>query len=323
MAQPGSEVDPIGQNTAVPDPSSLEQLMVQMAAMMDQIAALKAEILQLRGIDEDDLEYIPPAAAVRQLFAEARATVPESFSMTPQRGRAAAANAAPTSEGLRHYPADGRDQRQACEQADWYGWGGPGVSRTQQGWIDYGVGVVPPPQSPPGFADPLANPLLDPWKRSAHIDEKHADEANWAAQGWIDRSKKTQHPGAKRPRLDPSVALQSFIQHSKSLAPLGDYSQGCSHTSPRRMKPKPPECPPPDHRMVRSLRLDVSQPVAASIGATAFAEVNTRGKVFDHDDVPPHTSNRKLGCYILVALGSIRISRPAAGDCLSESDVDN
>ena len=122
---------------------------------------------------------------------------------------------------------------------------------------------------------------------------------------------------------DPSAALQSFIEHSKSWFPLVDYSQGCPHNSPRRRKPKPPDCPPPDHLMARSLRLDVSQPAAASIVATAFAEVNTRGKVSDHDDVPPHTSNCMLGCYMLAALGSIRTSPPAAGDCLCESDVDN
>ena len=69
---------------------------------------------------------------------------------------------------------------------------------------------------------------------------------------------------------DPSAALQSLIQHSKSWAPLVDYSPGCSHTSPRRRKPKPPDCPPPDHLMARSLRLDVSQPAAASIVATAL-----------------------------------------------------
>ena len=69
---------------------------------------------------------------------------------------------------------------------------------------------------------------------------------------------------------DPSAALQSLIEHSKSWVPLVDYSQGCSHTSPRRRKPKPPDCPPPDHLMARSLRLDVSQPAAASIVATAL-----------------------------------------------------
>ena len=122
---------------------------------------------------------------------------------------------------------------------------------------------------------------------------------------------------------DPSAALQSLIEHSKSWFPLVDYSQGCPHTSPRRRKPKPPDCPPPDHLMARSLRLDVLQPAATSINATAFAEVNTRGKVSDHDDVPPHTSNCKLGFYMLAALGSIRTSPPAAGDRLSESDVDN
>ena len=68
---------------------------------------------------------------------------------------------------------------------------------------------------------------------------------------------------------DPSAALQSLIEHSKSWVPLVDYSQGCSHTSPRRRKPKPPDCPPPDHLMARSLRPDVSQPAAASIVATA------------------------------------------------------
>ena len=150
--------------------------MAQMAAMANQMAALQAEILQLRGIhkakDEDDLEYTPPADAVRKLFADA-AAVPESFSMTPQRGQAAA--------------------EQAGERADRHGApAGPETSWTQRGWVDYGVGVAPPPQRPPGVADPLANPLLDPWKRSAQTGEKHAEEAMWASRGWIDRSKAIQ-----------------------------------------------------------------------------------------------------------------------------------
>ena len=69
---------------------------------------------------------------------------------------------------------------------------------------------------------------------------------------------------------DPSATLHSFIEHSKSWVPLVDFSPGFSHTSPRRRKPKPPDCPPPDHLMARSLRLDVSQPAAASIVATAL-----------------------------------------------------
>ena len=71
-------------------------------------------------------------------------------------------------------------------------WGGPGASWAQHGWIDFDGGVAAPPQVPPGIADPLANPLLDPWSRWAQIGEKHADEAEWAARGWIDRSKTTQ-----------------------------------------------------------------------------------------------------------------------------------
>ena len=122
---------------------------------------------------------------------------------------------------------------------------------------------------------------------------------------------------------DPSFALQSFIEHSKSWVPLVDYSPDCSHSFSRRKTRNPPDCPPPDHMMALSLKLDFSKPSAAPIVATAFAEVNTRGKVSDHDDVPPHTSNCKLGFYMLAALGSIRTSPPAAGDCLSESDVDN
>ena len=122
---------------------------------------------------------------------------------------------------------------------------------------------------------------------------------------------------------DPSFALQSLIEHSKSWVPLVDYSPGCSHSFSRRKKPKPPDFPPPDHMMALPLRLDFSKPSAAPTVATAFAEVNTRGKVSDHDDVPPHTPNRKLGCYMLASLGSTSSAPPAAGDCLSESDVDN
>ena len=130
----------VGEDIAVPEPPSPEQLMAQMAAMANQMAALQAEILQLRGIhkakDEDDLEYTPPADAVRKLFADAGpATVPESFSMTPQRGQAAAANAAPMSEDLHYPPADGRGQKQWGSQAAWNeasaSWGGPGASWTQ------------------------------------------------------------------------------------------------------------------------------------------------------------------------------------------------
>ena len=174
MAQLGSDVNPAGENTAVPEPPSPEQLMAQMAALMEKVAAMQLEIdmqkLQLRGIgkakDEDSLEYTPPAIAVQRLFASeaaaaddaSPAAIPASFFLTPQRGQAAAA----------------------------------ATSWTQQGWVDYGVGVAPPLQHPPGFVDPLANPLLDPWNKSAQIVEKHADEAEWAARGWIDRSKTTQ-----------------------------------------------------------------------------------------------------------------------------------
>ena len=122
---------------------------------------------------------------------------------------------------------------------------------------------------------------------------------------------------------DPSFALQSLIEHSKSWVPLVDYSPGRSHSFSRRKKPKPPDFPPPDHMMALPLRLDFSKPSAAPTVATAFAEVNTRGKVSDHDDAPPHTPNRKLGCYMLASLGSTSSAPPAAGDCLSESDVDN
>ena len=100
------------------------------------------------------------------------------------------------SKDLHYPPADGRGQNQWGSQAAWNeasaSWGGPGASWTQQGWVDYGGGIAPPLQNPPGFADPLANPLLDPWNKSAQIGEKHADEAEWAARGWIDRSKTTQ-----------------------------------------------------------------------------------------------------------------------------------
>ena len=126
MAHPGSEVvgsevEQIGQNTAVEQPSP-EQLMAQMAALVEKMAAMQAEIdmqrVQLRGIgkakDEDSLEYTPPAAAVRRLFASEAAAaadagpaaVPESFPMTPQRGQAAAANAAPMFEDLSFLPWD-------------------------------------------------------------------------------------------------------------------------------------------------------------------------------------------------------------------------
>ena len=80
-------------------------------------------------------------------------------------------------------------------------WGGPGASWAQQGWIDFGGGVAPPPQNPPGIADPLANPLLDPWSKWAQAGEKSGDEAKWAEHGWIDRSKATQ---AREPWCTPT-----------------------------------------------------------------------------------------------------------------------
>ena len=47
----------VGENTAVPEPPSPEQMMAQMAALVDQVAAMQMEILQLRGTskakDED------------------------------------------------------------------------------------------------------------------------------------------------------------------------------------------------------------------------------------------------------------------------------
>ena len=49
----------VGENTAVPEPPSPEQMMAQMAALVDQVAAMQVEILQLRGTnkakDEDSL----------------------------------------------------------------------------------------------------------------------------------------------------------------------------------------------------------------------------------------------------------------------------
>ena len=65
----------------MPEPPSPEQLMAQMAAMVEKMAAMQVEIdmqkLQMRGIgkmrDEDSLEYTPPATAVRLLFEPATA----------------------------------------------------------------------------------------------------------------------------------------------------------------------------------------------------------------------------------------------------------
>ena len=45
MVQPGSEVDPVGENTAVPEPPSPEQLMAQMAALVEKMAALQPPIV--------------------------------------------------------------------------------------------------------------------------------------------------------------------------------------------------------------------------------------------------------------------------------------
>ena len=104
----------VGEDIAVPEPPSPEQLMAQMAAMANQMAALQAEILQLRGIDkakdEDDLEYTPPAAAVQRLFASgpaaaggaSPAAMPASFLLTPQRRR---------SQSRRRKLSRGRDSR--------------------------------------------------------------------------------------------------------------------------------------------------------------------------------------------------------------------
>ena len=113
MAQSGSEMK-VGEDIAVPEPPSPEQLMAQMTAMANQMAALQAEILQLRGInkakDEDDLEYTPPAAAVQRLFGSGPAAagganpaaVPASFLLTPHRRR---------SQSRRRSSSRGRDRR--------------------------------------------------------------------------------------------------------------------------------------------------------------------------------------------------------------------
>ena len=54
MAQFGSETNPAGENTAVLEPPSPEQLMAQMAALVKKVAAMQVEIdmqkLQMRGI---------------------------------------------------------------------------------------------------------------------------------------------------------------------------------------------------------------------------------------------------------------------------------
>ena len=251
MAQFGSETNPAGENTAVPEPPSPEQLMAQMAALVEKMAAMQLELdaqkLKMRGIgkaqDEDGLEYTPPAAAVQRLFASEPAAMPASFLLTPQRrrsqsrrrsssrgrdrrtrrspsskdsrarGQAAAAPLvvddpriagglpsaapAPKFEDL-HCPTEpglGREQwgsRQLPLNQASASWGGPGASWAQQGWVDFGGGVAPPPQNPPGIADPLANPLLDPWSKWTQAGEKSGDEAKWAEYGWIDRSKAIQ-----------------------------------------------------------------------------------------------------------------------------------
>ena len=41
MAQLGSDANPAGENTAVPEPPSPEQLMAQMAAMVEKMAAMQ------------------------------------------------------------------------------------------------------------------------------------------------------------------------------------------------------------------------------------------------------------------------------------------
>ena len=233
MAQSGSEMK-VGEDIAVPEPPSPEQLMAQMTAMVAKMAAMQLQLdaqnLKMRGIgkaqDEDGLDYTPPEDAVRELFTEKPAEVPASFFLTPQRrrsqsrrrsssrgrdrrargsasskddrgrGQAAAAplveadsdahtpltagglpSAAPApmhfgAADYSSYPA-GREQHRAAGNPPWNqasaGWSGPGASWAQRGWIDFSGGVAAPPQTPPGFADPLANPTLDPWKRGQRL----------------------------------------------------------------------------------------------------------------------------------------------------------
>ena len=182
MAQFGSETNPAGENTAVPEPPSPEQLMAQMAALVEKMAAMQLELdaqkLKMRGIgkaqDEDGLEYTPPAAAVQRLFASESAAVPASFLLTPQRrrsqsrrrsssrgrdsrtrrspssrdsrarGQAAAANAAPKFEDL-HCPTEiGR----GCDQ-----WGSRQVAWKQAsaGWGGPGASSVAIVDTPSGI----------------------------------------------------------------------------------------------------------------------------------------------------------------------------
>ena len=71
MAQFAGEMK-VGEDIAVPEQPSPEQMMAQMTAMANEMAALKAEVVQLRSIkkakDEDGLDYIPPGDAVQELF---------------------------------------------------------------------------------------------------------------------------------------------------------------------------------------------------------------------------------------------------------------
>ena len=95
MAQSGSETIPAGENTAVPEPPSPEQLMAQIAALVEKMAAMQSQLdaqkLKMRGIgkaqDEDGLDYTPPEDAVRELFTSKPAAVPASFFLTPNRRR--------------------------------------------------------------------------------------------------------------------------------------------------------------------------------------------------------------------------------------------
>ena len=81
MSQIAGEMK-VGEDIAVPEQPSPEQMMAQITAMANEMAALKAEVVQLRSTkrakDEDSLEYSPPGDAVQELLGSGSAAVQRS-----------------------------------------------------------------------------------------------------------------------------------------------------------------------------------------------------------------------------------------------------
>ena len=207
--------------------AQMVEIRTQMAALQAELQSTKAQNAKLRSrgfgklLDEDELEYTPPGAAAGAAAADdaapAAPAIPASFLLTPQQGWAAAASTSWTQQGWVDYGvgvagALAVPPEESPTKRQWIDWGAPPVAAAQQ------------PQKPPGFADPWQQ-HADPWQQRGWVDwsaqaAPHAappPPASWQQWpgGW-QRPDSWQHAGWGAARLrDPD---------RKDVEPMPKYS---------------------------------------------------------------------------------------------------